>query len=117
MERGVGSRLSGRGVDSGMHAPPSTDAVRTRLAALLPELRARYAVRSLALFGSYARGEQTAQSDLDLLVELDGAPDLYDLVGIKLDVEDALGLPADVVMREAVRAFAWPSIRHDLLPV
>jgi len=35
----------------------------------LPDLRARYGVRSLALFGSYVRGEQEAESDLDILVE------------------------------------------------
>ena len=57
-----------------MPAPPSTDAVGARLAARLPELRAEHGVRSLSIFGSYARGEQAEGSDLDLLVEFDRPP-------------------------------------------
>jgi predicted nucleotidyltransferase len=43
------------------------------LTAMLPELRDRYGVITLGVFGSYGRGEQTPDSDLDLLVEFDPA--------------------------------------------
>jgi len=40
----------------------------------MPELRQRYAVRSLGVFGSYVRGQQRQRSDLDTLVEFERAP-------------------------------------------
>ncbi len=56
-------------------------------------------VRSLAIFGSAARGETGADSDVDVLVEL--APEahvgLFGLVGLKEYLEAALGRPVDVV--------------------
>lgn len=96
---------------------PTTDEVRARLAALLPELRERYAVRSLSIFGSYARGEQTPESDLDVLVDFDKTPNLYELVGLGLDLEEALGMKVDVVMREGLKPRIAPSVLRDLMPV
>ncbi|MEI7457680.1 MAG: nucleotidyltransferase domain-containing protein [Nitrosomonadales bacterium] len=41
------------------------------LRVLKPELVAKYKIRSIGLFGSYARGEQTTKSDVDVLVDVD----------------------------------------------
>lgn len=96
---------------------PSTDEIRARLAALLPELRERYTVRSLFIFGSYARDEQTPESDLDLLVDFDETPNLYELVGLGLDLEEALGMKVDIVMREGLKPRVASSVLRDLRPV
>ncbi len=104
-------------VASTMSTPPDTETVRARLRALLPDLRARYAVRSLAIFGSYARGEQTPESDLDVLVEFDRAPDLYAFVELGLDLEEALGLTVDIGTQENLKPRALPTVLHDLVPV
>jgi predicted nucleotidyltransferase len=96
---------------------PSTGEIRARLAALLPDLRERYTVRSLSIFGSYARGEQTAESDLDLLVEFDKTPDLYALGSMVLDVEDALGLRVDLFTRSTLKARMVPRVDRDLVAV
>ena len=100
-----------------MPAPPTTESVRARLAALLPALRERYEVRSLALFGSYARGEQTAESDLDVLVEFDRTPDLYQFVGLGLDLEEALGLRVDLATRPVRAPRFERAVERDLVPV
>jgi uncharacterized protein len=67
---------------------------------------------SLCLFGSAARGEATAESDLDLFVDYD--PDkkfsLIDLVGIKLLLEDVLGVEVDVTTRDSLH----PMLRKDI---
>ena len=47
------------------------DDVLNQLRDLQPSLRRRYPIRSMGVFGSYARGEQREGSDLDLLVELE----------------------------------------------
>ena len=61
-------------------------------------LKAGYALRKVSVFGSYANGCATKESDLDLLVEFDSpAVSLIKLNALKYDLEDALGLPVDVV--------------------
>ena len=54
------------------HPQRSLDELLARLRAELPDLRERWGVRSLGVFGSYVRGRQRPRSDLDLLVEFDG---------------------------------------------
>ena len=54
-----------------MDAPRTLDEVKAELTAMLPELRRRWPVASLGIFGSWARGEQRPDSDLDLLVVVD----------------------------------------------
>jgi len=72
----------------------------TRLAAVLrahlPDLRARYGLESVALFGSYVRNEQRPDSDLDLLVTFTRRLTLFDLIRLA----DALGVPVDVARRD-----------------
>lgn len=53
-------------------APVDRDVAFSRLVELLPTARARFGVRELAVFGSVARGEASATSDLDVLVDFDG---------------------------------------------
>ena len=61
-------------------------------------LKTTYALQSVDIFGSYAEGRATAQSDLDLLVEFETpGVSLIRLNALKYDLEDALGLPVDVI--------------------
>ena len=61
-------------------------------------LKTAYALRTVDIFGSYAEGRATPQSDLDLLVEFDEpSVSLIRLNALKYDLEDALGLPVDVI--------------------
>ena len=62
------------------------------------DLKSAYALRAVSIFGSYAEGRATAQSDLDLLVEFDSPTvSLIKLNSLKYDLEDALGLPVDLI--------------------
>lgn len=74
-------------------------------------------MRSFSIFGSFARGEQTPESDLDVLVDFDRMPNLYALVGLRLDMQDALGIDVDLIMRDGVKPHALPSILRDLVSV
>jgi predicted nucleotidyltransferase len=55
-----------------------------------------YGVKSLALFGSVARGEARPDSDVDLLVEFDRPVGLIGLVALQLRLEELLGCPVDI---------------------
>jgi uncharacterized protein len=72
------------------------------------ELR-RLGARRIGLFGSIARGEAVASSDLDFVVELQ--PKSFDsYMGVKLFLEDLFGRRADLVMAEAIKPRLRPSI-------
>lgn len=61
-----------------------------------PSFEKEYGVIKIGLFGSYARGKNHHDSDIDIVVEL-RKPDLLTLVGIKQTVEDDLGTDVDIV--------------------
>ena len=98
-------------------APPSSQTVLAQLAALLPALREDYGVRSLSVFGSYARGEQGEGSDLDLLVEFDEVPGLLGFARLQLDLGDRLGIPVDLFTRPMLKPRIAPSVEADLVTV
>jgi predicted nucleotidyltransferase len=79
------------------------DDVIDQLRRLEPELRRRYPIREMGVFGSYVRGEQTDNSDLDVLVDLGEGIGLFELVGLRQDLSDALGLEVDLVMKDALK--------------
>ena len=88
-----------------------------RLRALKPELAARFGVRELAVFGSYTRGEAGPQSDLDLLIDFDRTPTLFDLARLDQMLEQALGVKVDTVPRESLNPRYAPFILPELVPV
>ncbi len=57
----------------------------------------KYSVKRAGLFGSYTRGEQKENSDIDILVEIEEDISLLDFIGLKLELEDALGIKVDLV--------------------
>jgi predicted nucleotidyltransferase len=65
-------------------------------------LARQHGVRRVSLFGSVARGEATASSDIDLLVDMETGRTLFDLIAFKLDTEALLGREVDVVSREGL---------------
>jgi len=79
------------------------DDITTQLRALLPDLRRRYPIHSMGVFGSYVRGEQREDSDLDVLVELGDSMDLISFAGLQIELSDALGFAVELVEREALR--------------
>ena len=78
------------------------------------ELRDRFGVKSLALFGSVVRGEQTDAVAIDLLVEFDDRPvGLFHLIGTEQHLADLLGVEkVDLVRRRAFLA-QIQSLEHD----
>ena len=82
-----------------------------------PEMRQRFGVRSLALFGSRARGQAQADSDVDVLVEFDGPASSARYFGLQFFLEDLLGSPVDLVTRVALRPQLRPFVERDAIHV
>jgi predicted nucleotidyltransferase len=81
----------------------TTQAVKDRLREELPTLRERYAVERLGICGSFARGDHSAESDVDLLVTFTETPDLLEFVNLKRHLEDVLGRDVDLGMPAALK--------------
>jgi len=60
-------------------------------------LATRHGASNVRIFGSVARGEDTANSDVDFLVDMDEGCSLYDLAGLQQDLERLLGRRTDVL--------------------
>ena len=92
------------------------EAIIDALRDLKPELVAKYKLRSIALFGSYARGEQTAESDVDVLVDVDPVIGLG-FVDMADAIESRLGIKTDVVPSDGVKPRYRAFIQKDLVYV
>lgn len=76
-----------------------------------------HGVRRLRVFGSRARGEARPASDLDLLVELAPDRDLLDLAAFKLDLEEFLGHPVDVLTEAALSPYLRAAVLAEARPL
>ena len=76
-----------------------------------------FTVEKIGIFGSYARGDASEESDLDVIVEMK-KPDLFFLIGIKQAVEEALGVRVDIVrLRENMNETLRKRIEKDVVYV
>ena len=92
------------------------DQILDTLRRALPDLEREFGVRRIALFGSYARGEATAGSDVDVLVDVDPAIGLR-FVDLAEWIEGLLGVRTDVVSRGAITTRQWKIIENELVDV
>lgn len=72
---------------------------------------ARRGARNIRVFGSVARGESDAHSDIDFLVDMEPDRSLFDLSGLLIDLEEVLEIEVDVVTERGLR----PRIRERVL--
>jgi uncharacterized protein len=97
--------------------PNELEALRSRLREMLPELRERYHVVHVAVFGSRVRDDFTPQSDLDLLVTFGPDASLFDLVGMEQDLAGLFGVKVDVVTPSSVKPLLRERILGSAVPV
>ncbi|MEO5359434.1 MAG: nucleotidyltransferase family protein [Nitrospirota bacterium] len=76
-----------------------------------------YGVKSIALFGSYVRGDFSANSDIDILVEFSTNLTLYDIVGIELELSEALGIKVDLLTERAISPYLIDNIKKSLVKI
>ncbi len=77
---------------------------------IIPVLK-KHRIKRAGFFGSYVKGEATATSDIDILVELGTEISLLGFVRIKLDLEDLLNKKVDLVEYQAIK----PRLRDRIL--
>ncbi len=95
----------------------SLEEIRQILKQNMPEMAARYKVKSLGIFGSYVRGDAMRSSDLDILVEFHQAPSLLEFIRMEDDLSKKLGVKVDLVMRNALKPHIGRRILAEVVPV
>ncbi len=90
--------------------------VRKLLNKKKPYLREKYNVSSLAIFGSYARSEETPVSDIDILVDFD-KPIGIEFVDLAEELENMLEVNVDLISRNGVKPSYLEEIEQDLVDV
>jgi hypothetical protein len=87
------------------------------LRVLLPELRDRYAVDTLEVFGSRVRRDASGSSDVDVLVTFTETPDLLTFIALEDELSEKLGVEVDLVMRRSLKPRLRDRILAEAIPV
>ena len=74
-------------------------------------LRDKYKVKTIGVFGSYIRGEQGKESDIDILVEFYETIDLFTFIELEDFLSETLGIKVDLVMKDTLK----PRIKDNIL--
>lgn len=88
-----------------------------RLRVMLPGVRARYRVGSIAMFGSYVRNEQRPDSDLDPLVTCNGPLGLFEEVDLCDELTSGLGVRVHIARGNGLQARIAQYILREALEV
>jgi predicted nucleotidyltransferase len=90
---------------------PSSPALNSRVRTSIRRIADSYGAFNVRVFGSFARGEQTMRSDLDLLVELREHSSLLDVARLKVALERVMRRSVDVIPEDSLK----PALRDRIL--
>lgn len=91
--------------------------IKTILTSYKTELRKKYKVKEIGVFGSYIRNEQKKKSDFDILVEFedDANIGLFEFVDMELYLSEILGIKVDLVEKKALKPYIGKRILEEVI--
>lgn len=81
----------------------------------LPELHQQFSVKSLGIFGSYVRGQQREDSDLDVLVNFEETPSMLKFISLEDRLSELTGVQIDLVMEDSLRPHIGKRILQEVV--
>jgi hypothetical protein len=78
------------------------------------ELREQYGLKEIGIFGSYVRGEQKEESDLDILVELEKPVGFVRFLKLENALSQLVGLPVEIVTKKALKPYIGKRILQEV---
>ncbi len=81
------------------------------------ELKEKFCVKNLAIFGSYVRGTQTEKSDIDILVEFEKPITLIQFIKLENYLSQLLGLKVDLVMKSSLKPYIRKQVLKEAVPL
>ena len=81
------------------------------------ELKKRFKVKAIGVFGSYVRGEEKRGSDVDVLVEFEDPVGLFEFMRLEYYLSDLLGVKVDLVSKKALKPYIGEYIKREVVYV
>ena len=92
----------------------TANSVVQRISGMRRELSERFTVRRIGVFGSFARGDEAPESDVDIIVEL-AEPTFDHYMDLKFKLEEVLQRSVDLVMADTVKPRLKPIIEQEVI--
>jgi predicted nucleotidyltransferase len=86
-----------------------------KLKELKSELQQKYFIKQIGIFGSYIRGEENIQSDLDILVEFYKPVDIFKFIELERILSKELNIKVDLVSKKALKPFIGRKILNEVV--
>lgn len=91
-----------------------TVSVIDKITVIRREIAEQFTVKRIGVFGSFARGDEKADSDVDILVEL-GEPTFDHYMDLKFRLEEVLQRPVDLVLADNIKTRLKPIIEQEVV--
>lgn len=91
------------------------DEILRMLKGELPYIGEKYGVKNIGLFGSYSRGDQTSESDIDLLVEFGRPIGLFKFIALEDYLGQRLGAKVELVTEDALKSIVRPYVTKEVV--
>lgn len=82
---------------------------------LILSIAEKYGAYDVRVFGSISRGEETDKSDIDLLVNFESGRSLFDLIELKDELEELLGIKVDIISENGLNKYIKDTILGDAI--
>ena len=87
---------------------------RKEIFAKITQLLKDQGARKVAVFGSYIRGEENRESDIDIIVEFSERKSLLELVRIERELSDVLGIKVDLLTEKSISPYLIDTIKREM---
>jgi len=95
----------------------NVDDIKRTLSEHKAELRRKFKVMNIGVFGSYVRGEQKRASDVDVLVEFEEPVGLFEFMALENYLSDLLGVKVDLVSKKALKPHIGERILQEVVMI
>ncbi len=84
---------------------------------LIIDIVSKYQPKMIGIFGSYARGENEQNSDLDILIDFEQPLDLLEIIGLEQELTEKLGIKVDLITLRSLNPQLKEYVEKDLIPL
>lgn len=93
------------------------ESIKRTLSKHKAELNKRFKVKTIGVFGSYVRGEQKRQSDVDVLVEFEAPVGLFEFIDLEMYLTSLLSVKVDLVSKKALKPHIGQRILEEVIMI
>ena len=92
-------------------------AITEKQKTIIKNVTQKFQPKLIGVFGSYARGDQNKDSDLDILIDFKEKINLLELIGLEQELSELLGIKVDLITQKSLHPPLKPLIEKDLIRI